>query len=193
MSEGPEPAEPVEALATTIAEFTRSSDRYSKQLIRLTWALIGLTVVLIFLAVWTVKDARQSASLQNNIALNGQFFSQSTLKIIEAIDSGKPILKEHGGDVSPTELDTYLGNYDVIASAYDRGLLDEIDLCNSFSYYLDLTRMNGEISGYIKDQQKNDSGYFEAFSDLLKVVDRSSDPNCHPDAPLNKARHPRPR
>ena len=65
----------------------------------------------------TIEDARESAALQNNIALNGQFYTKPNLDILYEVDyGGGPILKEHGGKANKTELDNFLGALDVIKS-----------------------------------------------------------------------------
>ena len=74
----------MERLSAHLVTYTESSDCYARKLIILTWALIGLTLLLIVIAVVTIEDARQSASLQNNIALNGQFYIKPNPDIMYA-------------------------------------------------------------------------------------------------------------
>ena len=165
-------------LIDTFENFTRSSDRYAKKLIILTWSLIVLTLLLIVISVMTVIDSRNSASLQNNIALNSQLYSGSNLTVMEAIEIKNPILKDHGGTMSAFQLDTYLGTFEVIYSAYDRHLLSEDDLCVSFSHYVTVTMKYPEISTYLTDMRKSDSGFFQGFVNLVRVITDSKDPSC---------------
>jgi hypothetical protein len=169
----------ISTLIVTMERFTASSDRYSTRLVRLTIVLVVLTVVLLVLAGVTVWEEYESASLQTNIALNGQFFSRPNLDVRTAIDRGGPILQEHGGLSTPTDLDTYLGTYDVILSAYDRHLLSEADLCMSFSNFIDDATNDEEIRAYIAKWRKYDNRWFQGFVDLQKIITKSKDPTCH--------------
>jgi hypothetical protein len=166
-------------LIATIEKFTESSDTYAKRLIYLTWALIALTLLLAVLTVMTIDDARKSASLQTDITLNGQFYNEPVLSVIRLIDANKPILQANKGPMTTFDLDTYLGTYEVIYSAYARHLLDEEDFCVSFYYYLNLTNKNAEISAYIADQRKTDApDNFQGFLDLVKIAAKSKEPSC---------------
>src|SRR5205085_4828040 len=100
--------------------------------------------------------------------------------VLYAIDYDKPILVENrkGGKSNRTQLDTYLGTFDVIKTAYDRHLLNEEDLCNSFSYYLQITNNNAEVRDHIIEQRKTDSAFFQAFSELVEITAKSKNPAC---------------
>jgi hypothetical protein len=165
-------------LNRSFIEFTKSSDNYAKKLVWLTWGLVALTVLLIFLTVFTIRDTHESASLQNNIALNGQFYARPNLDALFAIDYGHPILTENGGKLNKTELDTYLGAFDTIKAAYDRGLLNEDDLCISFSYYISITASNSEVKEHMEAQQKYDESFFSAFRELFEMVSKSKNAAC---------------
>ena len=76
------------------------------------------------------------------------------------------------------QLDNYLGNFDIIQSAYDGGLLSEDDFCDSFSYYVGITASDKEIQTYIASQQKNDPADFMSVPYLANVATKSKDSNC---------------
>src|SRR5882724_1033023 len=109
-------------LNENLVRFTDSSDRYSKKLIYLTWALVALTIILVGLTVFMVKDAREQTSSQNSIALNSMFFTSTNSRIVDALENGNKILSDNAGTFTSGQLDNYLGTFDVIQSQYEKGL-----------------------------------------------------------------------
>ena len=165
-------------LKTGIDRFSSSSEKYSIKMMWLTWVLVALTIVLAILAIITIIDAKKQAELQNNINLNSMFFNGANTKIIDVIENSQPILKESKGSSSDAQLDNYLGMFDTIESSYERDSLSESDLCDSFSYYINMTSKNVEIEKYIINSQKEDSGFFVSLADLEKIVQNSKNKNC---------------
>lgn len=170
--------ENIKVLNTNIVNSGKSSDKYSKRLLYLTWALVVFTIFLVIMTAVLIIDAKEQTSSQNNIALNTSFFSTSNTKIIDAIENNQPILTENKGQYNDAQLDNYLGEFDTIESSYEKGLLSEADLCDSFSFYIGITNKNSEIKNYIIAQQKTDPGFFIALSDLAKVTSQSKNVNC---------------
>jgi hypothetical protein len=167
-----------EALTEAISKYTTSSDKSSQWIIGLTAALIVLTGVLVWQTSALIKDAKVQTENQSNISLNSLFFNAINTQIINAIESGGLILVENGGHFTDAQLDNYLGEFDTIESAYKKGLLSEFDLCDSFSYYLQITNRNSEIQRYIAEEQKQDPGFFVSFQDLVKIAANSKNENC---------------
>lgn len=167
-------------LVTTLEKFTDSSDKAARRLIYLTWSLIVLTVLLIGLGAMTISDARKSAALQNNIVLNNQLYSGSNLIVMESIKSIYPTLKDNGGDITAFQLNIYLGTFDVIYSAYHNHLLNEEDLCDSFSYYIAITHEDTEVMNYVSDMRKTDPGFFQGFIELYQITSNSKNLSCTP-------------
>ena len=149
------------------------------------WAYIVTIVGFPFLVLsmvsvfYQIGELRQVVSSQNNIALSAEFFNDVNTGIIDAVENNKPILVEHKGRYTVAQLDNYLGNFETIDSAYREGLLSEDELCVSFSYYISVTSQNPEIQAYLKTSRKQDSGFFRGFSDLLGIVAKSENANCH--------------
>ncbi|HUO75365.1 MAG TPA: hypothetical protein VMU12_00375 [Candidatus Paceibacterota bacterium] len=171
--------EEIQELRTVLSKFAKSSDRYSSKLVILTWALVFFTLILVAQAYLSERNAKDYVSAQNNIALNSLFFTTANSKIIASLENNLPILSEHGGKSSDTDLDNYLGTFDTIESAFTRQLLNEADFCDSFSHYIDMTSRNKEVQSYVVAQQKINAGYFTSLSDLETVVTDSKNQNCH--------------
>lgn len=166
------------ALNKNLATFSASSDAYSRRLIQLTWVLVFLTAALIGLGYWTINDAKEQTAIQNDIALNAQFFTKTNTSIINAMQNGKAVLDVNGGSNTETDLDNYLGTFDVIQASYDKGLLSEADFCDSFSYYINLTSQSHEVITYIINQQRANPRFFTSVADLEKIVVNSRNENC---------------
>ena len=174
----------VDRLNANLVKFTESSDRYARRLVVLTGALIGLTLLLILLAVVTIEDSRHSVASQNNIALNALLYTPRNVELMRAIEAKKPILEKDdgsGGKFTIGELDAYLGTFDVIEAVYARRLLSMSDLCALFSYYIEVTNEHPEVREYIAEERKADAGFFSGFLELAQVVSKSKDDNCHRD------------
>ncbi|MDE1924685.1 MAG: hypothetical protein KGH79_00695 [Patescibacteria group bacterium] len=161
-------------LNTNLVKFSNSSDRWSRKLVFLTWGLVALTVGVVILTGWLIKDAHDQVASENNIALNGQFYTPNSEALAGAIDRGDPILQPKG-KFTTDQLDTYLGNFDEIDATYNEGLLSEDDLCNSFSYYIQITAKNAEVQKYLADNHLTPDG----LTALVNVVNNIKDKNCH--------------
>jgi hypothetical protein len=143
--------------------------------------IIGFTVLVlsIFLVFYQIGELRQVVSSQNNIALSTMFFNDVNTGIIDALETGGPILTVHKGKYTKAQLDNYLGDFETIDSAYSEGLLSEDEFCVSFSYYVTLTSQNDEVKAYLTSSRKQDSGFFGGLSHLVNVVAKSKKLNCH--------------
>ena len=125
-------------------------------------------------------EVRHIASSQNNILLSNLFFRNANTEIIDAIevnaiDGKTQVLKEHGGEFSKTRLDNYLGDFDTIDQVYKEGLLTEVEMCRSFSYYVRATLKNDEINNYMAANPD----YFDGIKELAAAVANSKLKTCH--------------
>lgn len=134
-----------------------------------------LLVISTFVVLYQIIEVRRIASSQNNIALNAAFFNETNNGIINAIENKRPILKEHKGKYTATQLDNYLGYFETIDQAYSEELLTEAELCTSFSYYVIATSKNKEVREYM---EKNPS-FFGGFPDLTSTIAKSKNSDCH--------------
>lgn len=162
----------VSDLNTNIISFHKSSDWYSK-------ILIALTVLIVVLTLFLIIDAGKQSQSQDSLSLNSEFFAPTNTGIINAIENDKPILIENQGQYTDAQLDNYLGDFDDIENAYQEGLLNESDFCDSFSYYVQITDGNAEIQKYIAEVNKVDAGSDTSVADLAVIVSKSKNENCH--------------
>ena len=85
----------VRVLNTNVIRQSKSNDRYSRKLIALTWVLVFFTIFLVIMTGVLIEDGRNTASTQDNIVLNSQFFNIVNTGIIAAMEDNKPILQEN--------------------------------------------------------------------------------------------------
>jgi hypothetical protein len=141
--------------------------------------LVTLVVaVLGFWFLWYELDwVKRIAKSQNNIMLTQGFFhDEKDRGIMDAIYDDKPILKKSGGNYTDGDLDTYLGDLDMVEEVFDEGLLSEKELCGSFADVIDQTASNQEVKDYLKEN----SDYFSGLPHLFHIVKTGKDENCKP-------------
>jgi hypothetical protein len=128
------------------------------------------------MTLFLIIDGREAVSAQDNIALNAEFFNDTNTGIIADLENNQPILVENKGRYTDVQLDNYLGDFDTITDAYNEGLLSEMNLCDSFSYYIGITASSSEVQKYMTTEGLD---YYSGLPDLTKVVNASKNPNCH--------------
>jgi hypothetical protein len=165
-------------LDSGIKNFHKDSDTWSNRLVNFTVILIALTIMLIFLTVDLIYEGHKEISSQNNIALNTEFFNPTNTNIIGNIENNQPILIENKGEFTDAQLNNYLEEFESVDDVYNEGLLSQADMCDSFSYYVQITDKNKEIQNYIQGQQKSDFRFFTGYQELSKVVANSKNKNC---------------
>ena len=104
------------------------------------------------------------------------FHDSGNQKIIEAIESHKPILIEHHGRSTSTQLDGYLGDLETLESAYTKRQITEEELCDSYSIAITETFDNPKIKKYLHDNPD----YFGGAVDLAGIVKKSKLDDCRP-------------
>lgn len=110
------------------------------------------------LALEIYKDIRSDRVFKNNP------------KIIEAIASGKSILKANGGNFEEEDLDNYLGFFDWISAANDMGIVSDDMVYNFHGDLILSTYNNQEIKSYINDLMKEDNKYYAGFLWLVEKI-----------------------
>jgi hypothetical protein len=163
-------------LIKTLGGASRVADRATRLVIWLTIVGVVVAVTNVVLVIVQIRETDRAVHTQNSIALNGQFFHDPiNLQIIDAIENQKPILAEHHGRTTPTELDNYLGDLDTIYDAYTDKQISEEELCGSFSTVVTETFRNVEIQKYLRDN----TDYFGGAVELADVVKKSKIDECH--------------
>ena len=91
-------------------------------------------------------------------------------KIRSTIESGKPILKAHGGRFTADDLEGYIGIFDSLNDLYAKNMVNKELFYNEFSYDIEKAYDNQEIQSYLKDIRKEESDYFSGFDNLAKAM-----------------------
>src|SRR5712664_4700183 len=81
-------------------------------------------------------------------------------KLRSTIQSGKPILKAHGGKFSNDELEDYLGIFDSLNDLYEKGMIDKDLFYNRYSYDVEKLYDNAEVQSYLKDIGKAEADFY---------------------------------
>lgn len=139
--------------------------------------IIGFPVLLVSMifVFYQIKELKEVASSQNNIALSVELFDPTNTGIIYDIETDRPILLANKGQYNTAQLDNYLGDFETIDDAYRGGFLSEDQLCVSFSYYISQTASNQEVREYMRQNPD----FFGGLSELNTDVAASKDTNCH--------------
>ncbi len=84
------------------------------------------------------------------------------------IESGKPILKAHGGRFGTDDLMRYLDIYETMDDVYVKGLINGEMLDNAYGHVIEKAHKNPEIQTYLSEIRKADPDYYSGFEDLAK-------------------------
>lgn len=142
-----------------------------EKLIRLV-EVIAIVGGVIFAGV-QIRDFRNSQSAQLMLEFNKELNSDLNSSLITAIEENKPILKENGGEFTTTDIDRYLGAYELLNNVSAAGLISDDMLYNAFAYDIVKTYQNKEIQDYLLKIRQEDSLFFLGFGflarDLIKA------------------------
>ena len=126
----------------------------------------------IFVAV-QIRDLRNNQSAQLMLEFNKELNSDLNENLITAIEENKPILKQSGGEFTTTDIDRYLGAYELLNNVSVAGLISDDMLYNAFAYDIMKTYQDKEIQDYLSKIRQGDSSFFRGFGvlaqDLLKA------------------------
>jgi len=122
----------------------------------------------VIFATVQIRDLRNSQSTQLMLEFNKDLNSDINASLITAIEENKPILKENGGEFTPTDIDRYLGAYELLNNVSEAGLISDDMLYNAFSYDIIKTYQNKEIQDYLSKIRQEDSSFFRGFELLAK-------------------------
>jgi len=134
--------------------------------------LAGLVTIcgvpLIIFELLDIKQNQYDPSTQLLGIFDQQIYSGSSLRVRHAIESGGPLLEEHGGPVTDDELEDYLNIFESISDARNRYLIDEDMLYNLEGYYFEKAYLNAEVREYISEVRKEDPDFYSGFEELAK-------------------------
>ncbi len=127
----------------------------------------------VIFAMVQIRDLRNNQSAQLMLEFNKELNSDLNANLITAIEENKPILKESGGEFTTTDIDRYLGAYELLNNVSVAGLINDDMLYNAFAYDIVKTYQNNEIKNYLSKIRQEDSSFFRGFellaNDLLKA------------------------
>jgi hypothetical protein len=126
----------------------------------------------VIFAVVQIRDLRNDQSAQLMLEFNKELNSNLNANLITAIEDNKPLLKDNGGEFSTTDIDRYLGVYELLNTVSITGLINDDMLYNAFAYDILKTYNNQEIKNYLTKIRQEDSSFFRGVDvlaeDLLK-------------------------
>ena len=106
------------------------------------------------------------ARSQNNISLNVMMFNDATnVGIMDVVEKGMPILKEHEGQFTTAQLDKYLGDFETVSMVYQEGLLTREQMDELFSEYIEQLGQSLEVKEYLERHPD----YFGGLRSLLDL------------------------
>lgn len=130
-------------------------------------AAIAIIAGVIFTAI-QIRDLRNNQSAQLMLEFDRELNSNINASIITAIENNLPILKENGGEFTETDIDHYLGIYELLNNISEVGIISDDMLYNAFSYWVVTTYQNKEIQDYLSKIREEDESFFLGFEILAK-------------------------
>lgn len=122
----------------------------------------------VIFAMVQIRDLRNNQSAQLMLEFNKELNSDLNANLITAIEENKPILKENGGKFTTTDIDRYLGTYELLNNVSEVSLMNDNMLYNAFSYDIIKTYQNIEIQDYLLKIRQENKSFFLGFEILAK-------------------------
>jgi len=91
-------------------------------------------------------------------------------KLRPVIESGKPILKAHGGKFSEDDLEGYLGIFDSLNDLYEKGMINRDLFYNEYSFDVEKLYDHPEVQSYLTEIRKAESDYYIGVDSLAKKM-----------------------
>jgi hypothetical protein len=115
-----------------------------------------------------IESNKANRSAEFIFKFDEKIYKPPSSQIRLAIESGKPILKTHGGRFSSDDLNRYLDIYETMHDVYVKGLIDEEMMDSAYGHVLGKAYANREIQAYLGEFRKEDPAYYSGFEDLAK-------------------------
>ncbi len=129
--------------------------------------IVAIVAVVIFAAI-QIRDMRNMQSAQLMLEFNEDLTSTTNSRIITAIEKNQPVFQKSGGEFTTTDIDNYLGIYELLNNVSEIGLISDNMLYNAFSYDIIKTYQNKEIQDYLSEIRQEDSYFFLGFEILAE-------------------------
>jgi len=117
-----------------------------------------------------IRDLRNTQSAQLMLEFNKELNSDLNANLITTIEENKPILKNDGGEFTTTDVDRYLGAYELLNNVSIAGLISDDMLYNAFAYDIMKTYQNKEIQNYLARIRQEDNSFFRGFEALAQDI-----------------------
>lgn len=111
------------------------------------------TVGALLLVASQLQASRRTESAALMFQINEQVRAGTTSHLVAAIDADEPIF-EPSGKFTVEDVDNYLMNWELLAEAYDNGLIDGDMAYDAFSYDIGKAWRNAEIHKFIMDARQ---------------------------------------
>ena len=115
-----------------------------------------------------IESNKANRSAEFIFKFDEKIYKPPSSQIRLVIESGKPILKAHGGRFSSDDLERYLDIYETMHDVYVRGLINEEMIDSAYGHVLGKAYKNPEIQAYLSEIRKEDPDYYSGFEDLAK-------------------------
>jgi len=103
-----------------------------------------------------IEDPKLTRSADLILRYGELLDKQPNAKLRIAIESGKSILKAHGGKFSEDQLEGYLGIFDNLNDLYEKGMINKDLFYNEYSYDAVKLYDNAEVQSHLKELRKNE-------------------------------------
>jgi len=126
-----------------------------------------------------IEDTKLTRSADLILRYGELLDKQPNPKLRIAIESGKPILKTHGGKFSPDDLESYLGIFDNLNDLYEKGMIDKALFYNEYSYDAVKLYDNAEVQSYLKELRKkeDEADFYLGVDKLVRQMKDYPNPN----------------
>src|SRR3989344_4438892 len=132
---------------------------------------IIIAVISLIVSVYTFRQQKGIDSARLMLDFNKELSSDRNSQIITAIENRQPVFRENGGLFTSTEIDNYLGIYELMNNVHEAHLITDDMLYNTFSYIFVKTYQNKEITKYLEQVRKDDQTLFYGSENLAKNLE----------------------
>ncbi len=121
-----------------------------------------------------LNDQRQFESANLMLSFNQHFRNEKNSKMVDAIASGRPLLKKNKGPFTEADLDDYLVMFELLDTVYDNHLITREMVDDAFSFDIEKAYQNKEIQSFIAQvrSQENDNALYGGFEKLNREFSR---------------------
>ena len=117
-----------------------------------------------------IEDTKLMRSADLMLRFDERLDHEPYPKLRSVIESGKPILKAHGGKFSEDDLEGYLGIFDSLNDLYEKGMINRDLFYNEYSFDVEKLYDHPEVQSYLTEIRKAESDYYIGVDSLAKKM-----------------------